>query len=153
MALGLGPKPLRTLWGWVRILETMLVFHQSQTLYYRLTHLTDNYFHWTNFGIFPGYLLQFSNIGIEASFHRTSFWSEISWYPLILSLIALSWAIGHILFTSVRVLVSEEYLTTSGAEILIRTGVVAQTEWWVTYRVCESWPLGWRIMIGTREVH
>ena len=79
------------------------------------------------FAIFPRYQPQFSDFGTEAGLHGTSFSSEISWCPRILGIYALHRVIHLLLLRTVLILFPGEYLPLSGAEISIRTGVVART--------------------------
>ena len=79
------------------------------------------------FEIFPVYQLQFSGFGTEAGFHGTSFTSGISWCPWILGISSIRRVIRFLLLGTVLILFPGEYLPLSGAEISIRTGVVART--------------------------
>ena len=79
------------------------------------------------FEIFPRYHLQFSGFGTEAGFHGTSFVSGISWCSWILGIFTIRRVIQFLLLGTVLILFPGEYFPLSGAEILIRTGVVTRT--------------------------
>ena len=79
------------------------------------------------FEIFPGYQLQFSGFGTEAGFHGTIFTSGISWCPWILGISSIRRVTRFLLLGTALILFPGEYLPLSGAEISIRTGVVART--------------------------